>query len=33
MSTRPHFSRDLKVVAIKLETERGVTIIQAAHER
>lgn len=33
MGMRRHFSREFKVEAVKLVTERGVTIIQAAHER
>lgn len=30
MATRRHFSREFKVEAVKLATERGVSIAQAA---
>jgi len=32
MATRRHFSREFKVEAVKLVTERGVSIAQAARE-
>lgn len=32
MATRRHFSREFKVEAVKLVTERGVSIAQAARD-